>query len=171
VHDPEIVLLDEPTANLDPLTSRGVRDLLLELRGRGRAVVVSTHNLDEVERVADRVALISTRLVALGEPSVLRRQMFGRRLIVRLADGPPVSELMAAAGRAGAADVHGVDSTLSMVLDDPDLGAPAIVRALVEAGAAIRAVFDEEPPLEDVYLRLLAGERPRVSANKALPDA
>jgi len=171
VHDPEIVLLDEPTANLDPLTSRGVRDLLLELRGRGRAVVVSTHNLDEVERVADRVALISTRLVALGEPSVLRRQMFGRRLIVRLADGPPVSELMAAAGRAGAADVHGVDSTMSMVLDDPDLGAPAVVRALVEAGAAIRAVFDEEPPLEDVYLRLLADERSSVPANKALPDA
>ena len=171
VHDPEIVLLDEPTANLDPLTSRGVRDLLLELRGRGRAVVVSTHNLDEVERVADRVALISTRLVALGEPSVLRRQMFGRRLIVRLADGPPGSELMAAAGRAGAEDVRGVDSTMSMVLGDPELGTPAVVRALVEAGAAIRAVFDEEPPLEDVYLRLLASERPAVPADKAAPDA
>ena len=69
VHDPEVVLLDEPTANLDPQTSRSVRELLAELRGRGRAVVVSTHNLDEIERVADRVALISRRLVAIGEPA------------------------------------------------------------------------------------------------------
>ncbi|MDQ3212371.1 MAG: ABC transporter ATP-binding protein [Acidobacteriota bacterium] len=171
VHDPEIVLLDEPTANLDPKTSRGVRDLLLELRGRGRAVVVSTHNLDEVERLADRVALISTRLVAIGAPAALRRQMFGRRLIVRLASGPPVSDLMAIAGRAGAQDVRSVDSSISMVLDDPDLGAPAVVRALVQAGAAIRAVFDEEPPLEDVYLRLLAGDSRTVPATTAAPDA
>jgi ABC-2 type transport system ATP-binding protein len=157
VHDPEVVLLDEPTANLDPQTSRGVRDLLLDLRRRGRAVVVSTHNLDEVERVADRVALISTRLVALGEPAVLRRQMFGRRLIVRLAGGsPPTADLMALAERNGAQDLRFDDAGMSMVLDDPDVRTPAIVRALVQGGASIRAVFDEQPPLEEVYLRLLS---------------
>jgi ABC-2 type transport system ATP-binding protein len=157
VHDPDIVLLDEPTANLDPQTSRGVRDLLLDLRSRGRAVIVSTHNLDEVERVADRVALISTRLIALGEPAVLRRQIFGRRLVVQLVDScPPVSELMAVAERTGARDLRRDGAALSMVLDDQDAGTPAIVRALVEAGASIRAVFDEQPPLEDVYMRLLA---------------
>jgi ABC-2 type transport system ATP-binding protein len=157
VHDPQIVLLDEPTANLDPQTSRDVRDLLLELRARGRTVIVSTHNLDEVERVADRVALISTRLVAIGEPSVLRRQIFGRRLIVHLADGrAPLSELMLVAGRAGAQDVQGIRQGMSMVLADPDLDTPRLVSALVQAGAAIRSVFDEEPPLEEVYLRLLA---------------
>ena len=165
VHDPPIVLLDEPTANLDPQTSRGVRDLLLDLRSRGRAVIVSTHNLDEVERVADRVALISTRLVALGEPSVLRRQIFCRRLVVQLADGrPPVSDLMAVAERAGGQDVRRDGAAISMVLTDPDVGAPAIVRALVEAGAAVRAVFDEEPPLEEVYLRLLSASGTGVPA-------
>jgi ABC-2 type transport system ATP-binding protein len=158
VHDPDIVLLDEPTANLDPQTSRGVRDLLLELRGRGRAVIVSTHNLDEIERVADRVALISTRLVAIGEPSVLRRQIFGRRLMVELSDGAsPVSDLMAVAEHTGGRDVRREGTGMSMRLDEPDLNAPAIVRALVEAGASIRAVFDEQPPLEDVYLRLMSG--------------
>src|SRR6478735_1012188 len=101
VHDPEVVLLDEPTANLDPQTSRSVRDLLDELRRRGRAVVVSTHNLDEIDRVADRVALISRRLVAIGEPSMLRRQIFGRRLMVHFADGSPaLSDLMAIAAHA-----------------------------------------------------------------------
>ena len=116
VHDPEVVLLDEPTANLDPQTSRSVRELLAELRGRGRAVVVSTHNLDEIERVADRVALISRRLVAIGEPAVLRRQIFGRRLMVHLGEGgPAVPDLMVIAGRAGA----GRPSRRSRDLDGP----------------------------------------------------
>jgi ABC-2 type transport system ATP-binding protein len=87
VHEPEIVLLDEPTANLDPQTSRMVRDLLLDLRAQGRAVVISTHNLSEVERLADRVALLSCTLIAIGEPAALRRDVFGRRLRVRLASG------------------------------------------------------------------------------------
>jgi ABC-2 type transport system ATP-binding protein len=82
VHSPAIILLDEPTANLDPQTSRGVRDLLVELRQGGCAIVVSTHNLDEVERVADRIALLSTRSIAIGEPAALKREVFGRRLRV-----------------------------------------------------------------------------------------
>jgi ABC-2 type transport system ATP-binding protein len=168
VHDPDIVLLDEPTANLDPQTSRGVRELLSELRSRGRAVVVSTHNLDEIERVADRVALISTGLVALGKPSVLRRQIFGRRLMVHLADGgPALSGLMSAAVRAGAQDIRAEAGGMSMVLEDPDAGVPAIVRALVEAGASVRAVFDDQPPLEDVYLQLISPSKEDVAASSA----
>ena len=119
--------------------------------------MVSTHNLDEVERVADRVALISRRLVAIGEPAVLRRQIFGRRLMVHLAEGgPAVTALMVIAGRAGAQDVRRDEAGMSMVLDNPDAEAPAVVRALVEAGASIRAVFDDQPPLEDVYMRLMS---------------
>jgi ABC-2 type transport system ATP-binding protein len=157
VHDPEIVLLDEPTANLDPQTSRGVRDLLLDLRRRGRAVIVSTHNLGEIERLADRVALISTRLVAIGAPAVLRRQIFGRRLRVRVtSNGTTTADLAAVAGRAGGREIRIEPDGLSMAVDDPDVSVPAIVRALVEHGASIREACDDQPPLEDVYLRLLA---------------
>ena len=159
VHDPEIVLLDEPTANLDPKTSRTVRDLLLDLRGKGRAIVVSTHNLDEAERLSDRVGLVSRTLIAVGEPAALRREVFGRRLRVRLAGtSPPLSELAAIAARAGGHDVRIDGSDLSMVLEHPDTGAPGVVRALVEGGAEIRAVFDEQPALEDVYLKLLGAQ-------------
>jgi ABC-2 type transport system ATP-binding protein len=158
VHDPEIVLLDEPTANLDPQMSRTVRDLLKDLRAQGRAVVVSTHNLDEIERLADRVALISRRLIAAGEPAALRRDVFGRRLRVRLGSAyPPLTELAAAAARAGAQDVRIEGTDLSMVLESPDRLTPVIVRSLVDAGAEIRGVFDEQPPLEEVYLKLLKG--------------
>ena len=159
VHDPDVILLDEPTANLDPKTSRAVRDLLVDLRGRGRAVVISTHNLSEVERLADRVGLVSTSLIAIGAPAALRREVFGRRLRVRLAGAfPPAAELAAAATRAGGHDmkIDGLD--LSMVLEDPDAGPPRVVRALVDAGAEIREVFDEQPALEDVYLTLMGGK-------------
>ena len=156
VHDPDVILLDEPTANLDPQASRTVRDLLRELRSAGRAVVISTHNLDEVERLADRVGLVSRTLIAVGEPGALRREMFGRRLRVRLHGArPPLADLAAAAARAGGLDVHVDGAALSMRLDSHDTETPAIVRALVAAGAEIREVFDEEPDLEDVYLKLL----------------
>jgi ABC-2 type transport system ATP-binding protein len=156
VHEPDVILLDEPTANLDPKTSRSVRDLLLDLRSRGRAIVISTHNLSEVERLADRVGLVSTSLIAIGEPAALRREVFGRRLRVRLAGAfPPVTQLAAAATRAGGHDVRIDGLDLSMVLENPDRGTPGVVRALVDAGAEIREVFDEQPALEDVYLKLM----------------
>ena len=162
VHDPKVILLDEPTANLDPQTSRTVRELLRTLRSEGRAIVVSTHNLDEAERMADRVALVSGRLIAIGEPAVLRREVFGRRLRVRLlAAARPLTEFAAIAARAGADDVRVDGSDLSLVLGSPDTDTPRIVRALVDEGADVRAVYDEEPALEDVYLKLLAREASR----------
>jgi ABC-2 type transport system ATP-binding protein len=156
VHDPKVILLDEPTANLDPQTSHAVRDLLRRLRGEGRAIVVSTHNLDEAERLSDRVGLVRGTLVALGPPAVLRRDVFGRRLRVRLLPSArPVGDFVGVATRAGGHDVRLDGHELSMALDAPDTGAPAMVRALVDAGAEVRAVFDDEPALEDVYLKLL----------------
>ena len=159
VHEPQVVLLDEPTANLDPKTSRAVRDLLVELRRQGRAIVISTHNLAEVERLADRVGLMSTSLIAVGEPAALRREVFGRRLRVRLAGSfPPAAELAAAAARAGGHDVRVDGLNLSMVLEDPDKGTPNVIRTLVDAGAEIREVFDEQPALEDVYVKLMGSK-------------
>ena len=159
VHDPEVVLLDEPTANLDPQTARRVRDMVAELRDRGRAVIVSTHNLDEAERMATRVGLISTRLIAIGEPAALRRSVFGRRLRVTLSPTGRSGNELAAAIAAHAADIAADTDGLTMRVEDPDRDAPAIVAALVAAGAAIRAVGDEEQSLEDVYLRLIAEAR------------
>jgi ABC-2 type transport system ATP-binding protein len=156
VHDPRVVLLDEPTANLDPQTARSVRDLLIELRGAGRAVVVSTHNLDEIERVADRVALVSGRLIAIGEPAVLRREVFGHRLRVRVGvNGGGAAAFVQALERVGARDVRLDDDVISLIADAVAGSTPEIVRVLVGAGANIYEVADESPSLEDVYLRLL----------------
>jgi ABC-2 type transport system ATP-binding protein len=152
LHDPALVLLDEPTAGLDPEIARSVRELILELRAQGRAVLVSTHNLDEAERIADRVAVVRTRLLALDTPDALRRRLFGHR--VRIDLSAPADRFASVAVAAGARGVHAEGATLTATLERPDEQVPALVRALVDAGASIRGVADERPPLEDVYLRL-----------------
>jgi ABC-2 type transport system ATP-binding protein len=152
LHDPPIVLLDEPTAGLDPQSAHDVRDLVLRLRDERRAVLLSTHNLDEVDRVADRVAVLRTRLVALDTPAALRTRLFGRRVRIELARDAAlhVSRLRA----AGIDDVIVQDAVISVGLKE-HVTVPALVRRLIESGADINAVMPEERSLEDVYLRLL----------------
>ncbi len=158
LHRPEVVLLDEPTSGLDPESARDVRDLVLRLRDERRAVLLSTHNLDEVERVANRVAVLRTRLIAVDTPAALRTRLFGARL--RIALVPPAEPFATVLGRAGHGDVRVENGTLSFAVVDPAASAPAIVQQLVLAGAQIQSVVPEEPPLEEVYLRLLHEEQP-----------
>lgn len=165
LHDPRIVLLDEPTSGLDPESARDVRTLILRMRDQGRAVLISTHNLDEVDRVADRVAVLRTRLVALDTPSALRARLFGSR--VRIALTARADEFAALLTSEGMADVRVEGRTLSVPHGAPQGGShdghraftPALVRRLVEAGADIESVEHDEPSLEAVYLQLLQQDR------------
>ena len=157
LHRPTIVLLDEPTAGLDPESAREVRELILRLRSERRTIVLSTHNLDEVERVANRVAVIRTRLVALDTPAALRVHLFGARLrIVVVQAGASFVNVLE---KAGFIDVRTDGETLSIGVDDPTADAPLIVRRLVEAGASVVMVVPEQPSLEEVYLTLMRDHR------------
>jgi ABC-2 type transport system ATP-binding protein len=154
LHRPSVVLLDEPTSGLDPEAAREVRERILQLRNQGRAILLSTHNLDEVERVADRVAVLRGRLVAYGTPAELRARLFGARLrIVLDREAAPFAGALA---RIGISDVRGDGPSMSIGVKDSAAEAPPIVRALVEAGAGVRSVVPEEAPLEEVYLRVLS---------------
>jgi ABC-2 type transport system ATP-binding protein len=153
LHRPDVVLLDEPTAGLDPESAREVRTLILRLRRERRSVLLSTHNLDEVERVADRVAILRSRLIAVDTPAALRARLFGSRVRVVLAQ--PARLLVGMLTDAGFRDVTTDGSSLSIGVDDPASAAPRIVRLVVEAGADVQSMVAEEPPLEKVYLRLL----------------
>jgi ABC-2 type transport system ATP-binding protein len=156
LHRPDIVLLDEPTSGLDPESARDVRELILRLRGERRQVILSTHNLDEVERVANRVGVLKSRLIAVDTPAAFRARLFGTRLEVTLRhSGERFAETLRA---AGAADVRVNGDTLSVRTDSTAV-TPEIVRRLVEAGAEIESVKPETPRLEQIYLRLLEEER------------
>jgi ABC-2 type transport system ATP-binding protein len=152
LHDPPIVLLDEPTAGLDPQSAYDLRELVRRLRDQRRAVLLSTHNLDEVDRVADRVAVLRTRLVALDTPAALRTRLFGRRIRVELARDAASHGSMLRAGGIEDVKVHG--GAISVALNQ-HVTVAGLVRRLVENGADINAVIPEERSLEDVYLRLL----------------
>ena len=156
LHRPDIVLLDEPTSGLDPESARDVRELILQQRNSGRAVLVSTHNLAEVERIADRVAILRTRMIAVDTPTALRAQLYESRL--RIALGQSASGFVTAASGPGVTSVTAEEHTLSIATDDARGRAPAIVRRLVAAGADIESIVPEQPSLEDVDLRLLHEE-------------
>jgi ABC-2 type transport system ATP-binding protein len=156
MHHPDVVLLDEPTSGLDPESAREVRDLILRLRHERRIVLVSTHNLDEVERIATRVGILRSRLVAMDTPSALRARLFGVR--VRVVVRQHGNEFVDVIRQAGFSDISANDGSLSIAVDDATSAAPRIVRALVNAGADVQAVNTEKPPLEQVYLRLLDQE-------------
>jgi ABC-2 type transport system ATP-binding protein len=153
LHNPAIVLLDEPTAGLDPESAHDTRALILRLRSEKRTVILSTHNLDEVDRVADRVGVLRTRLIALDTPSALRSRLFGKRIVITLTDQAGPYEAVVRA--AGASDIAVDRNTLSIGVEGDSVIAPPLVAALVEAGAGILSVIPEERPLEEVYLRLI----------------
>jgi ABC-2 type transport system ATP-binding protein len=152
LHGPDVLLLDEPTAGLDPEVARGVRQLFLELRAEGRAVLLATHNLEEAERIADRVALLRGRLVALDRPLALRERLAAGRVTI-LVRGDATALLPAV--RRNAPDAVAEGSVLHVPVADAGRDTPALVASLVAAGAAILEVRPEVPALEDVYLRLI----------------
>ncbi|HVQ14955.1 MAG TPA: ABC transporter ATP-binding protein, partial [Vicinamibacterales bacterium] len=153
VSSPEVLLLDEPTVGLDPVATREVHTFLRKVMP-GRTVLLCTHNLAEVERVADRVAVLRSRLIAVGTPSELRQRLFTSRLRIRLSQD---AESFAPRLRASGLNDVGADGSW-LSLSEGTLTTPQIVRMLVEAGAGIEAVEREEPSLEDVYLKLLQAD-------------
>ncbi len=155
LHDPGILLLDEPTSGLDPEIARSVRALLDERRARGCAILLSTHNLDEAERLADRIAVLDGKLLACDRPSALRRKLMTGRLAIRVA-GEAVRFIDIARAVDQRAFVDG--STLVVTFARPEAETPILVRALVSEGADILEVRSEMPALEDVYLHLVGRE-------------
>jgi len=155
LHEPSVLLLDEPTSGLDPEVTRSVRLLLEERRQAGCSIIVSTHNLDEAERLADRVAVLHERLVAIDRPAELRRRLTTGRLIIRVAGDPAAYVEIVRRIVGPAAEVVAERATLVVHVAHPEQQTSALVAALVDARAQILEVRAEMPALEDVYLHLM----------------
>jgi len=155
--DPEVLFLDEPTSGLDPAASKDVHGLIEDQRRRGVTVFLTTHRLDEAERLCDRVAILSTTLRTIGRPDELRDRLFRRTLTVRTVT--PLAEPSAVFGPARGVTGWRADSPGTYVLDVSDItvAAPETTRALVAAGADVLALTESRHSLEDVYLQLVEG--------------
>jgi ABC-2 type transport system ATP-binding protein len=159
LHEPPVLFLDEPTSALDPEAAKTVRDFIETLRGQGRTIFLCTHNLDEAERLCDRIAVFRQHLIAVDTPDALRRKLFGRQTIVQLArldDGfaETVREL-AFVQHVDIVHEEGEGGRLVISLDDPPTRNPGIVQSLVEAGAQIQFISELRHSLEEVYLSLI----------------
>lgn len=154
LHEPKILFLDEPTAALDPEASRLVRDFITELRKEGRTIFLCTHNLNEADRLCDRIAVFRTNLLVLDTPTKLRTQLFGRKVVFHLSNVED-KYLEIAQGMPYVKEANIIENKLVITLDDPQTHNPEIVRSLVAAGADVQFVGELRRSLEDVYLQLV----------------
>ncbi len=155
LNDPAVLFLDEPTSGLDPVAAHDVHELIVSLRERGVTIFLTTHRLEEAERLCHRVAILSRTLRLFGTPDELRARLFNETLEVNvlapLADpgatfaGLPAVDGWAASGSGG----------YTLAVSEPHIAAPAVARALVSAGADILSLSESHHSLEDVYLELI----------------
>lgn len=157
LHEPRVVLLDEPTSGLDPESARTVREMIRDMRAAGKTMLVCTHNLEEAERLSDRLAIVRQRLIRFDTAENLRRELFGRRVVMRLdSRATDVEDVVRRLPH-----VRGVSAsnrTLTLDVADPERHNPDVIKAVVEAGGRIQFVDEERFTLEDVYLRLIGGD-------------
>ncbi len=160
LHDPPVLLLDEPTSAMDPASARLVRDSILQLRSSRRALVVTTHNLAEAEQLADRIAIIRQgEIAAQGTVQELKLAYVG----------PPIMELRAARALDGAVRLlpddlklvaRGVD-WLRYQAPVPAEANPRVLAAAAAAGLPVVMLTEVGRSLEDVYLRVVGAPAAR----------
>ncbi|MCP4538381.1 MAG: ABC transporter ATP-binding protein [Chloroflexi bacterium] len=154
LHEPSVLLLDEPTSAMDPHSAKLVRDAVLSLRDHRRAIVLCTHNLSEAEALADRIAIIRRgRIVALGTPAELKMRLLG----------PPLMELHLSSPLNGAAklvsnlaqvEAQGKD-WLRFSTPNPQQTNPLLLQALASQGLGVITISQVPRSLEDVYLKVV----------------
>jgi ABC-2 type transport system ATP-binding protein len=155
LNDPMVMFLDEPTSGLDPVAAREVHDLINGLRERGVTIFLTTHRLEEAERLCDRVAILNTTLRSVGRPEELRESLFTRSLLVETA-APLRAPDEVFNGTTGVESWR-PEGAASYVLSvtDPRTAAAHVTRALVAAGADVVTITESRHSLEDVYLQLI----------------
>jgi len=156
IHDPEVLMLDEPTAGLDPESARAVLDLIKEMAGKGSTIVMCTHLLHEAEGIADQVILMDEGSVrTAGRPKDLARRYMANPVVILDAEEPSnlsmVAELDGVLGVAFADSVHVTIDSLDRV--------PDIVIELVKRGVRPTRVEPVTPTLEDLYFEMQRSHR------------
>ncbi len=162
LNDPAVMFLDEPTSGLDPVAAREVHDLIIGLRKRGVTIFLTTHRLEEAERLCDRVAILNTTLRLVGKPDELRESLFSRSLLVETL-APLAAPADVCNGTKGVESWHSErESSYVLRVTDPRNIAPLVIRALVAAGADVVSVTESRHSLEEVYLQQI-NEDPEAS--------
>jgi ABC-2 type transport system ATP-binding protein len=172
VGDPELLFLDEPTTGLDPQSRRQLWDVIRDLHDRGRTTVLTTHYMDEAERLCDRVAVIDHgKVIALGSPA---------ELIARLGGEHVVEFALGGEGPSDPSEYQGLDSVLSarsdgdgfsLTVGEPHLAIPALLDYLDTRRRPLARLTTRQVSLEDVFVSLTGRHLRDNESDEPKPDA
>ena len=152
IHDPEFVIFDEPFSGLDPVSAQAMQDLLLAEKARGRTLLLSTHQMSPVERLCDRLLMLSRGQVVLyGTVSEIRHRYQTGAVRVEHEGLLPEINLVTVQSTS-----HGT----TVLLPPPEMPPAELLRRLIEQGASIRGFAAETPALEDIFIRVAGGQNP-----------
>jgi ABC-2 type transport system ATP-binding protein len=158
IHEPGVLFLDEPTSGLDPEASRIVRDFILELKSEGRTIFLCTHNLDEADRICDRIGIMKGTILGMDTPSRLKNELYGRSVTIQLKEVTPAI----VEGVGSLSYVKNMSSNgnkLTMNVSVPEEENPALVRTLISLGAEVQFIYENKHSLEDVYFKIMGAAK------------
>jgi ABC-2 type transport system ATP-binding protein len=153
VGDPELLFLDEPTTGLDPQSRRQLWDIIMGLRAEGRSVLLTTHYMDEAERLCDRVGVVDQgKMIALGTPRELIASLGGQEVVEFTSDVPTAEAPLASL--AGVRSVRKVADAWALTVDEVHLAIPALLTHLTSVNAPLTRLSTHHATLEDVFVSL-----------------
>ena len=153
IHEPEILFMDEPTANLDPESAKTVREFILELKKEKRTIFLNTHNLDEAQRICDRIAILNTKLRVTGTPEELEEAVRGKKTVIVLEQVN--DKIMGALKKLPLKNLAIEGNKITFGVVEPDKENWPAVEAIVHTGGHVNTVNVLGSTLEDVYLKLV----------------
>jgi ABC-2 type transport system ATP-binding protein len=155
IHDPSVIFLDEPTVGLDPQARLAFWDILRELHGQGRTIIMTTHYMEEADQLCDRIAIVDGgRLLALDTPVALKARAPGGTLVELVLDGDAAPAIERARAVPG---VTGVEARGSVVRAFSDRGGeviPALITAAEGSGRMLKNINFSSPSLETLFISL-----------------
>jgi ABC-2 type transport system ATP-binding protein len=153
IHDPQILFLDEPTTNLDPESAKTVREFILELKKEKKTIFLNTHNLDEAQRICDKIGILNTKLRAIGTPEYLEQAVRSRKTIIVLEQVN--DKILNVLKRLPLKNLTHEGNTVLFDVVNPDKENWVVVEAIVLAGGHVNTINVVSSSLEDVYLKLV----------------
>jgi ABC-2 type transport system ATP-binding protein len=161
LHEPPILFLDEPTSGVDPLARRSFWSLIYELSDTGHTIFVSTHYMDEAEYCHRLALMYGGRIVAMGDPATLKKELQVHALL-NLESSDPLESLKILEHLDIVYEVSVFGSGLHISVNDPEIAQPLLRRALEEGGIAVRRLEAIEPSMEDIFVATVEEEEKKL---------
>lgn len=153
IHNPKLLFLDEPTANLDPESSKVVIDFILQLKKEGKTIFLNTHKLDEAQRICDRIGIIKTRLLTVNSPDQLKKSIWGNKTVIQLEE--ITDSILTAVKELYPKNFEVNKNKIIIDVDDPFKENHVIIKDIISAGGCIQYVTSLNPDLEEAYLKIM----------------